>query len=286
MKSKNILLTGATSGIGNATAKALVEKKANLIFLARNKDRAEQTKQELLSLGKNTLVEYIICDLSSMESVHNAVEEYKSKYDNLDVLINCAGTMQGKRLVTDEGFEFTIAVNYFAPFLLSNGLLDLLKKSESARIINVTSGLAKNSSIDLEDLQSEKKFKGMDVYSMTKLLDIIFTYSLHEKLREENNENISVNVMHPGLVKTNLGRDSSFIQRFIFNNFVTRFMGNSVEEGADTIVYLTTSDEISGVSGKYWAKREQLESSEVTYNKEIQKELWSKTEELLKAYRN
>ena len=149
---------------------------------------------------------------------------------------------------------------------------------------NVSSGLHKNTTINLNDLQSEEKFRGMKVYGMTKLADILFTYRLHDKLIEENIDGISVNVMHPGLVRTNLGRNSSFIQRIIYNHIVTRFMGVSPEESAKTIDYLATANEVATISGKYWHKEKQVDSSELSYDKEIQESLWNKTEELLKDY--
>ncbi len=158
MKGKICIITGSNSGIGKETAIGLAEMGTTIVMVVRNQERGEKVRTEIIKQTGNNSVDLMICDLSSMGSIRHFVEEFKKKYDRLDVLINNAGATFSKREVTSEGFERNFAVNYLGPFLLTHELLELLKSSAPSRIINVSSGLAKNGKVDLDDLQSEKSF--------------------------------------------------------------------------------------------------------------------------------
>ena len=178
MKGKVCIVTGANSGIGKETTIGLVGKGATVVMVVRSKDRGEKAKHEIMSQIADASIDLMICDMSSMQSIRKFAAEFKQKYTQLDVLVNNAGAVFSKREVTAEGFERTLAVNYLGPFLLANELLPLLKGAKPSRIINLSSGLHKSGKIDLNNLQSTKNYKGMRVYSNSKLLVMMFTYEL------------------------------------------------------------------------------------------------------------
>ena len=186
MKGKICLVTGSNSGIGKETALSLAKMGATVVMVVRNKERGEKAKKEIVKQSGNNSVDLMICDLSSMESIRQFAEEFKKKHKRLDVLTNNAGASFSKREVTPEGFERNFAVNYLGPFLLTHELLDLLKSSAPSRIINVSSGLAKDGKVDLDDLQSEKNYprtkaysrRHAPVYDNAKLMVMMFTYEL------------------------------------------------------------------------------------------------------------
>ncbi len=267
MEGKICMITGVNSGIGKATAKGLAEMGATIIMICRNKERGEKAQKEIIELTGNKEVDLFLCDLSSQESVRKLVEEFKNKYQYLHVLINNAGVMLSKRTLSVDGVEMNFAVHHLAPFLLTNLLLDILKKSAPSRIINVTSAAHRMAKMDFDDLQSEnKKYRLFKVYGVSKLAAMLFTYELSRRLE---NTSVTVNAVHPGVVNTNLSRDHSAFSR----GFAKLFF-KSPEKGAETSIYLASSIDIEGVTGKYFIKKEPKESSEESYNEEYAKRLW------------
>ena len=267
MEDKICIITGANSGIGKATALGLAKMNAVVVMLCRSKDTGEIAQKEIISESGNKKVDLLLCDLSSHEQIRKFVSEFKQKYQNLHVLINNAGVMASKRKLSVDGFEMNFAVNHLAPFLLTNLLLDVLKKSTPSRIINVSSGSHKMAKIDFDDLQSEnKKHRLMRVYGVSKLAFMLFSYELSRIL---DGTGVTVNTLHPGLVNTNLGRDMSKFGR----GFGKLFFKNP-EKGAETSIYLASSPEVEGITGKYYIKKEQKESSKESYNEEYAKRLW------------
>ena len=209
IKNKNILITGATSGIGRSTVLALSSMGASVTFIARNKDKAEILLKELNTKSQNKAA-YILADLSSQKEVKSAAKEYLKMNRPLDILINNAGLINLKRRETIDGFEETFAVNHLAYFSLTNLLIDKLKESESARIINISSGAHQFvKRMNFDDIQSEKNYKPFKVYSYSKLANILFTRKLSEILKDDN---ITVNCLHPGVVAT--GFASQMTQSF------------------------------------------------------------------------
>ena len=248
IKNKNILITGATSGIGRSTVLALSSMGASVTFIARNKDKAEILLKELNTKSQNKAA-YILADLSSQKEVKSAAKEYLKMNRPLDILINNAGLINLKRRETIDGFEETFAVNHLAYFSLTNLLIDKLKESESARIINISSGAHQFvKRMNFDDIQSEKNYKPFKVYSYSKLANILFTRKLSEILKDDN---ITVNCLHPGVVATGFAsqNDSKF-QKFLFK--LSKPFMRSSNKGAETSIYLSSSDDVSDVSGKYF----------------------------------
>jgi NAD(P)-dependent dehydrogenase (short-subunit alcohol dehydrogenase family) len=277
MKDKVCIVTGCNSGIGKETALALAKLSATLIMVVRNKEKGEEAKKEIFGQSGSDSVELMICDLSSMDSIRRFATEFKKRHDRLDVLVNNAGAVFSKRELTVDGFERTLAVNYLGPVLLTHEQLDILKKSAPSRIINVSSGLANRSNIDISDLQSERDYSGMKTYSKVKLVLSLYTYELAERLKGSG---VTANLALPGFVATNLGRNSGSLRSSILFKLV-RPMQIRPERGAETSVYLATSDEVKDVTGKCFAKGAETSSCPM-HNHELQQELWHKTMELLK----
>ena len=275
MEGKICIITGANSGIGKATAIGLANLNATLVMLCRDKERGESAQKEIIELTGNNNVELILCDLSSQEEIRNFAIVFKKKYNNLHILINNAGVMLSKRALSVDGFEMNFAVNHLAPFLLTNLLLDMLKKSAPSRIINVGSAAHRMGKIDFEDLQREnKKGRPMGLYGNSKLAMTLVSYELSRKLEGSN---VTVNVLHPGLINTNLGRDRSSTSKGFANKFF-----KSPEIGAETSIFLATSPEVEGITGKYFTKKKVKDSSKKSYNEEYAKRMWEISLEMTK----
>jgi len=273
LKGKTILITGSTSGIGEATARELSLTGADIVLVARNKEKVEKLINNLRILNINSRYDYLICDLLSQKQIHRIVNEFKEKHERLDILINNAGGIFYERKLTEEGFERTFALDHLSYFLLTNLLVDMLKLSSPSRIINVSSATHFNTNIDFENLQGEKLYNPQTAYAQAKLANVLFTYALARKL---NDTNVTVNCLHPGVVRTNFGSDE---QRL--GNMFKYPSGLSPEQGADTIVYLATSSEVDKISGCYFEKRKKVKSSEESYNKEIAYSLWQESEKMV-----
>lgn len=277
MKDKVCIVTGSNSGIGKETTLALAEMGATVVMVVRNKELGEAALAEIIAETGSNTIDLMICDLSSMNTIRDFATAFKGKYDRLDVLINNAGAVISDRQITDDGFERTLAVNYLAPFLLTHELLPLLKDSAPTRVLNLSSGLAKRANVNLDDLQSELNYKSMKVYGSAKLKIIMYTYEMARRLKDTG---VSVNVVLPGFVATNLGRSSgSFASRIMFG--MMKPFQLSPKEGAETSVYVATTPEIEGLTGKCFEKKKETETSEVSYNVDIQKQLWDSTVGLL-----
>jgi NAD(P)-dependent dehydrogenase (short-subunit alcohol dehydrogenase family) len=278
MTGRICIVTGSNSGIGKQTALALAKIGISIVMVVRNKTRGEKALTEIVSQTGNKAIDLMICDLSSMDSIRRFAEEFQKTYTRLDVLINNAGAVFDKRQVTSEGFERTLAVNYLAPFLLTYELLDLLKASAPSRIINMTSGLAKKGNIDLDNLQSEEKnYSGMKAYSNAKLMLIVYTYELAKRLEGTR---VTANVVMPGFVATNLGKNTGSLRSSIMFKIV-RPMQISAKKGAETSVYLASSEDIKAVSGKCFSKKKIAITCPESYEEELQKLLWNKTQRML-----
>jgi len=285
MKGKICIVTGSNSGIGKETALALAKMGAKVVMVVRSQERGEKAQKEIIKQTGNNSVDLMICDISSMDSIRRFAKEFKNKYKRLDVLVNNAGAMFNKREVTPEGFERTLAVNYLGPFLLTHELLDLLKSSTPSRIVNVSSGLAKNGKVDLDDLQSEKNYRGTKAYSQvrapvyanTKLMVMMFTYELARRLEGTG---VTANVLMPGFVATNLGKNSGSLSSSLMFKMV-RPMQISPKKGAETTVYLASSSEVTNLSGKCFAKKKETTTCPASYDENLQKQLWTRTEIML-----
>lgn len=267
IEAKICIITGANSGIGKATAIELAKMNAIVVIVCRNKERGEPAQKEIIEKTGNKNVDLLSCDLSSLDAIRNLDAEFRTKYQNLHVLINNAGVMLSKRELSVDGFEMNFAVNHLAPFLLTNLLLDILKKSAPSRIINVASGAHKFGTINFEDLQSEnKKRRFMGLYGDSKLALMLTSYELSRRLEGTG---VTLNTIHPGVVNTKLGMDRSKPKKGIARRFF-----KSPEKGAETSIYLASSPEVEGVTGKYFINKQEQKSSDDSYNDEYAKKLW------------
>lgn len=277
MNGKVCIVTGSNSGIGKETALALAEMGATVVMAVRDAEKGENARNEILEQTGNTKTDLMICDLASLDSIRQFAKEFTQKYDRLDVLVNNAGCTIHKRQVTNDGFERTLAVNYLGPFLLTHELLPMLKSSAPSRVINLTSGIHSSARVDFDDLQNERKYRAMNAYGAAKLMVVMYTYELARRLEGTG---VSVNAVHPGFAATNLGSNTGALRHRIMFKMV-RPLQMSAKKGAETSVYVATSPELEGVTGKYFAKSEERPSSELSYDEEAQKRLWVVTEELL-----
>jgi NAD(P)-dependent dehydrogenase (short-subunit alcohol dehydrogenase family) len=274
MGGKVALVTGGTSGIGKATATALAAMGAEVVVTGRSLERGEKAVEEIRrdSGGKVSLM---LADLAVQAEVRRLAEEFQERYDRLDVLVNNAGLIQSKRTETPDGIETTLAINHLAPFLLTNLLLDLLKKSAPSRVVTVSSGAEGVGKIDFDDLQSQKRYRGFKVYGTTKLMNIMFTFELAERLRGTG---VTATCMHPGAVNTSFGAKDGGLFSFMFRAFKP-FM-RSPEQGADTLIYLASSPDAEGMTGKYLSDRKMQTASRKAYDEDLRKRLWEVSEQL------
>jgi NAD(P)-dependent dehydrogenase (short-subunit alcohol dehydrogenase family) len=275
MGGKVILITGGTSGIGKAAATALAGMGATVVITGRNEERGKRALQEIREESGNDGVELILADLTVQDEVRRLAEELRERHNQLEVLVNNAGLVLSERTETPDGIETQLAINHLAPFLLTNLLLDLLKESAPSRIVTVSSDAHRWAKIDLDDLQSRKRYRGMQVYGKTKLANIMFTYELAERLEGTG---VTANCMHPGGVNTNFGNNQGGPMNLLFRLFKP-FM-RSPEQGADTLIYLASSPAVEGMTGKYLADRKVKAASDAAYDETTRKRLWEASEEL------
>ena len=275
MGGKVVLITGGTSGIGKAAATALAGMGATVVTTGRNEERGKRALQEIREESGNDGVELILADLTVQDEVRRLAEELRERHNQLEVLVNNAGLVLSERTETPDGIETQLAINHLAPFLLTNLLLDLLKESAPSRIVTVSSDAHRWAKIDLDDLQSRKRYRGMQVYGKTKLANIMFTYELAERLEGTG---VTANCMHPGGVNTNFGNNQGGPMNLLFRLFKP-FM-RSPEQGADTLIYLASSPEVEGMTGKYLADRKVKAASDAAYDETTRKRLWEASEEL------
>jgi NAD(P)-dependent dehydrogenase (short-subunit alcohol dehydrogenase family) len=274
MGGKVALVTGGTSGIGKATAMALSAMGADVVVVGRDRERGERAAAEIRAQTGGR-VDLALADLSSQAEVRALAEEFKRRYDRLDVLVNNAGLVQSTRTETADGLESTFAINHLAPFLLTNLLLDMLKQSAPSRVVTVSSEAERWGNIDFEDLQSKKKYRGFPVYGMTKLANIMFTYELAERLKGTG---VTATCMHPGAVNTRFGTNNRGPMTILFRAFKP-FM-RTPEQGADTVIWLAASPDVEGVSGRYYSDRKPLEPKKIANDPAARRRLWEESERL------
>ena len=264
MVDKTILITGATDGIGEQTALELAGNGASILLHGRNIQKAEKSLDKIIRLTSNDRIKAFIADFSSLNGVKKLADEIKQNNNNLDVLINNAGVYMNQEKITVDGFETTFQVNHLAPFLLTHLLLPLLNNVHS-RIINVSSVAHTRGRIDFDNLNGEKFYDAYNAYALSKLANVIFTVELAERLKGTG---ITVNALHPGVINTKLLRTGFSI------------MGGSVERGAETSVYLATSSEVEGITGRYFEKKRQSSFNSIAKDEYIRKKFWEISEQM------
>jgi NAD(P)-dependent dehydrogenase (short-subunit alcohol dehydrogenase family) len=272
MKGKVCLVTGATSGIGLATAEALAARGGTVVLVGRDPEKTARTAAAIRESARNPAVEYLLADLSSQAEVRRLARDFQARHDRLHVLVNNAGAAFKTRIESIDGIELTFALNHLAYFLLTNLLLDTIKASAPARIVNVASGAhTAVKSIDFDDLQaSRRKYGAFRVYGHSKLANLLFTRELARRLEGTG---VTANAMHPGLVATNFGAKMPAVVRATF-----RLFGLPPEKGARTIVYLATSPKVEGISGRYFYKQKEASTSAGAQDAEAARRLWQISE--------
>ncbi len=270
LKDKNAIITGATSGIGRITALAIAEKGARLVLPVRDMAKGEELKQEIAEKTGNTSVELISCRLDSLGSIRQFAEEFKQKHDTLHLLVNNAGTWEVKRRESEDGIEMNFAVNHLAPFLLTNLLLDTIKASAPARIVNVSSSAHKQAKMNFDDPEGKKRWSSMRSYGQGKLANILFTRKMAKDLEGTG---VTVNCLHPGVVSTRLFDKMPLVFRKIFGLFMI-----TPEKGAETSIYLATSPEVEGVSGGYFIKKKEARPTRHAMDMDVAERLWEVSE--------
>lgn len=284
---KIILITGSTDGIGKITATALAQQGHTVIIHGRNQAKAVQVCQEIKEAYPHATVDYLIADLLSMTAIRQMAAAFQKTYTHLDVLINNAGAFFDKeRQTTVDGFERTIALNLFAPFLLTQLLLNSLKQSTSARIINLYSAMhRRGGKPDFNDFQQAHHFKPARAYGLSKLYLVWLTKHWARQFQEQGIANIAVNACHPGAVATNFGQaaDKGFFTNLIFRTAL-HFMPKP-EVGAQTSIYLATSPEVEGVTGTFWGYKKNRENPDDThYSLANEKRVWDYCTETLNPF--
>ncbi len=273
---KTYLITGATAGIGLVTARTLAEQGGIVAMVGRNLEKGEALASRIRATTGNDRIFYYNRDLSIQAEVRQLADEFLSQHDRLDVLVNNAGGIFLRRELTIDGIEMTFALNHLSYFLLTNLLLDVLKSSAPARIINVSSGAHRNRKINFDDLQFERGYRLFKAYGQSKLGNILFTYELARRLEGTR---VTANALHPGLVATDIARDNGWLFRF-FQPILLR-NARTPEQGAATGIYLATSPEITGVSGCYFHDKKAVRSSAASYDEEAARRLWEVSEKLV-----
>jgi len=278
MQGKICLVTGANSGIGKATALGLAQMGATVVMVCRDRARGEAAQSEIKAKSGNTAVDLLLADLSSQQAVRQLAEEFKQRYSQLHVLINNAGVFNLTRRETVDGLEMTFAVNQLAPFLLTNLLLDVLKASAPARIVNVDSDAHEGGYINMDDLQSATSYKPMRSYGQSKLALLLYSYELARRLQGTG---VTVNALHPGFVGTNIAQGYPPRPVHTVTNFIMSLIGISPEEGAKTSLYLATLPEVEGVTGKYFVKSAPKQSHALSYDESLQQRIWDESAKLV-----
>ena len=276
LSGKKCIVTGGTSGIGKETALGLARLQGDVTIVGRSREKCETVRNEIISATSNRDVSYEIADLSSMDALRILAEKITSSTGHIDVLINNAGGVFNRYIVTKDGFESTIALNYLSPVLFTRLLFPILKLSGGARIINIGSSVHKNGRTEF-DFQFEQKYGAMKAYSTSKLMITLFTYALARRLRKTN---ISSILVQPGFVSTNLGRNSR--SRILSASFsIMKFFQISAYEASKTPINLATYGTNKELNGKCFSRLKPIKTSPVSYNEELQEKLWQLTADTL-----
>lgn len=274
MQGKICMITGATAGIGEATARGLAAQGATVIVVGRNRAKTEQVADDIRKETGNHHVDTALADFSSLDQVRALAKEFYARYPRLDVLVNNAGLVTRTREVSTDGYELMFAVNHLAPFLLTNLLLPALKAASPARIVNVSSFGYKNGAIHFEDLHAVHHFDHRTAYYQTRLATVLFTLSLAEKVTDTG---VTANVLHPGIVKTALSHN--YMGNPVFR-FFEQLIAVSPEKGARTSLYLASSPEVAESNGAYFENCRQKALQPNALDRHLQEKLWTVSEKL------
>ena len=269
MEGKVCLVTGATSGIGLVAGRELARQGARVVLVGRSRQKCDAALELIRTETGSRQAEALLADLSSQQQVRDLARQFQERHDRLDVLVNNAGGMWLERELTADGIERTFAVNHLAYFLLTNLLLDVLQASAPARVVNVSSAAHRRATLDFDNLQGKHGYGGWKQYCRSKLMNLLFSYELARRLEGTG---VTVNALHPGFVATGFGGNNGWRGRLL--QAAARLFGRSAEQGAQTIIYLASSPEVAGVSGRYFVRERAVASSTASYDEAAAQRLW------------
>ncbi len=272
MLEKVCLVTGANAGIGKVTAQKLAEMGATVVMVCRDRQKGEAALNEIKQQNGNANLELLLADLSSQAEIRRLADEFKAKHTRLDVLVNNAGVYIPERTLTVDGYETTFAVNHLAYFLLTNLLLDVLQHSAPSRIVSVSSEAHKYGKVEFDNLQGEREYKGIPAYSNSKLENVLFTRELAHRL---TGTKVTANCLHPGAVATSIFRNTPKPIEWLIKLFTM-----NPEKGAETSVYLASSPDLEGVTGKYFEKKKEKQPSLTAQDDNLARKLWEVSQQL------
>jgi len=272
---KVCLVTGGSGGIGEVTALEIARQGMQVVIVSRNEQRCQAATERIRLETGNPAVDYMVADLSSQAEVRRVAQCFREKYPRLDVLVNNAGGFYMKRLESVDGIELTWALNHLNYFLLTDLLLDMLKASGPARIVNVSSNAHASGGINFDDLEGKRFYFGWLAYAQSKLANVLFTFELARRLQGSS---VTTNVLHPGFVASNFGRNNNGLAKVAIH-LIYRF-GISPEEGARTSIYLATSPEVEGISGEYFVNCKAKQAAKAAYNEAVAGRLWQVSQQM------
>jgi NAD(P)-dependent dehydrogenase (short-subunit alcohol dehydrogenase family) len=289
MRGKVVMVTGANGGMGKVIAQELARQEATVVMVSRDPGKGEEARREIARATGNPSADLLIADLSSQQAVRDLARQFRERYSRLHVLVNNAGAHVQQRKLSVDGIEMNLAVNHLSAFLLTNLLLDTLRASAPARVVNVASqamadarpvtlvGKPRPATIDFDDLQSEReKFVPFEVYGRAKLAMLLSTYALARRLAGTG---VTVNALHPGITATNIINDVAPPLARPFLGLIKSFLPTP-ERGAQTALYLATSPAMEGVSGKYFIREKETPSVPISYDQALQERMWAVSEQL------
>jgi NAD(P)-dependent dehydrogenase (short-subunit alcohol dehydrogenase family) len=277
MQGKICLITGGTNGIGKATAQALSRKGATVVIIGRDAKKTSRVVEEIRAESGNKNVDSLLADLSSQKEVRRLADEFQRKYPHLHVLLNNAGGTFATRQLSVDGIEMTFALNHLAYFLLTNLLLDTLKASAPARVINVSSDAHSGGKIDFDNLQGERAYSSFGPYGNSKLANILFTTELARRLEGTG---VTVNALHPGLTSTGFGKNNPGFFMKIMGALIP-LIGRSPEKGAGTSIYLASSSEVHSITGKYFVDCKITQPAPQVADSAVAGKLWDVSAEMV-----
>jgi NAD(P)-dependent dehydrogenase (short-subunit alcohol dehydrogenase family) len=263
MSGRLVMVTGGNAGMGREIVRSLAGMGAKVVMVSRDRSRGETARLDLTKQTEGGDIELLDADLSSQQSIRGLVREFAARHDRLHVLVNNAGVTLPRRLETADGLESVFATNHLGPFLLTNLLMPMLTASAPARVVTVASGAHTMGKIDFDDLQAVRRYKEIPAYNQSKLANLLFTYELARRI---SGTGVTSNAADPGFVKTNL--------RVPFPYSIFSFMRGPVTDGAQPAVFLASSPDVEGVSGRYFNRKGELKSSSLSYDEDIAHRLW------------
>jgi NAD(P)-dependent dehydrogenase (short-subunit alcohol dehydrogenase family) len=274
---KTCIVTGASTGIGRETALGLARLGARVLVVCRSPARGRASVDHIRGETGGASVELMLSDLSAQASVRRLARDILEQCPQIHVLVNNAGVYRSRRELSEDGIESTFATNHLGPFLLTNLLLERLVASGPGRIVNLSSDLHRRARLDFDDLGLARRFNGMKAYGRSKLANLLFNRELARRLQGRG---VEVNAVHPGAVATELAQGDGGLAALLFR--LGRPFLLDAARGAETPIYLAASDEVKGVSGRYFIRLEQVEPSEDARSDELARRLWEVSEKLVR----